>query len=852
MSSELAIDRVLTALEAQGARYRKQANGNYSARCPHHEGKGETSLSVRQIEGCALVNCFAGCSPSDVVSSLGLTLADLFDDRREQSYSYTDASGRVTRTVYRAPDKRFRQSGDTKRVDLYRLPKVIEAVRSGRKIYLVEGEQDVHTLESLGEVATTAPMGGGNFGKVDVSPLKQATVIAIADNDATGQKWAESVYTRLGGYAKSLTWQRARVGKDVTDHVMRGHHLGDLVVTGVPGTGPWGKPVPLGWRPSRLPDFPVDCLPPTYRDYVVALAESTQTPADIPGTVVLGSIAVAVGGKATVRPHGDWVEPVNLWVVPVAPPASRKSAVIAAATQPLREAETQLGAEQADEIRDAEIRHKVLTSRAEKAKDVAVKQGDETSIQLAIDAAKEAEQATPKPYPRLIVQDATPEVLISRMVDQEGRIAGISAEAGIFDSLSGRYQKEKFLDHLLSSHAGDQILVDRQTREPERIDHPALTLIACMQPYAVKEMVSREDYAGRGLLARVLWSIAKDNVGFRDVEPNPVPRTVKDAYTTDLRELTVGLAKRTEVTQLTLDTEAKALIVDFHRRLEMQLRPNERLGSSLLRGWGGKGHGVAARLAGCLHVARHGLTRTVIDADTMSRAVRLASYFTGHAITALGGGDGDLRSKEIRSVLETLIKKIVGDRKGRTFTSRELQRALPRPYRNDSESVANVLDVLMDGGWVRQSKAKGQLELHPQALEFLDAGDSGDNGDKDPAIAGQNARPMSPETVTRGDTSGNDTGKTSILSPHVTKGGDTSIDNLSSDNASPDSAVISVTTSSHSGNDVVDHGHAPTSVSRDNLWSDDPEWAELLATAPDSAGDNQDVPDDAEWLEWSA
>ena len=37
---------------------------------------------------------------------------------------------------------------------------------------LPQGEKDVHAIESLGEVATTAPQGADNFAKVDVSPLQ--------------------------------------------------------------------------------------------------------------------------------------------------------------------------------------------------------------------------------------------------------------------------------------------------------------------------------------------------------------------------------------------------------------------------------------------------------------------------------------------------------------------------------------------------------------------------------------------------------------------------------------------------------------------------------------------------------
>jgi hypothetical protein len=73
-------------------------------------------------------------------------------------------------------------------------PKVVEAVAAGQTVYLVEGEKDVHTLESIGLVATTAPMGADNFHKVDIFPLINANIIAIRDQDEGGQKWAQQVW----------------------------------------------------------------------------------------------------------------------------------------------------------------------------------------------------------------------------------------------------------------------------------------------------------------------------------------------------------------------------------------------------------------------------------------------------------------------------------------------------------------------------------------------------------------------------------------------------------------------------------------------------------------------------------
>lgn len=224
-----AIDRVLDALRAQGGRLHEsaQTRGRWVAQCPAHEDN-QPSLSIRQVEGQALLRCHAGCDTPDVVAELGLTMRDLFDEPRGATYRYTDAAGNPTRSVHRSPDKRFVQSGDKRLVQLYRLPKVIEAAEKGEIIYLVEGEKDVHAIEAAGGVATTAPMGADNFGKVDVSPLKGAHVIAIVDRDAAGQAWVLEVERRLTAYVSQLQLVEARDGKDAADHLVSGHGLDDF------------------------------------------------------------------------------------------------------------------------------------------------------------------------------------------------------------------------------------------------------------------------------------------------------------------------------------------------------------------------------------------------------------------------------------------------------------------------------------------------------------------------------------------------------------------------------------------------------------------------------------------------
>jgi 5S rRNA maturation endonuclease (ribonuclease M5) len=216
-----AFDRVLAALDQAGRRYKHDKPNHVQASCPgpiHKNGDRNPSLSVTAIEGQVLMHCQSGDPIEVVLDALGLATQDLFDDRRGAQYHYDDG-----RRVYRSPDKRFTQKGNTngQRSTLYRLKAVQQAVQHNRLVFLVEGEKDVHSLESIGEVATTAPMGAANIDKCDLTPLHGGQVIAIVDRDESGEGWARYIRTQLASKAQ-IDFAQARIGKDVSDHVAAG------------------------------------------------------------------------------------------------------------------------------------------------------------------------------------------------------------------------------------------------------------------------------------------------------------------------------------------------------------------------------------------------------------------------------------------------------------------------------------------------------------------------------------------------------------------------------------------------------------------------------------------------------
>lgn len=222
-----AFDRVCAALEAHQGSLPAHSATKARALCPAH-GDLNPSLQVTAIEGSVLLYCHAGCDIGEVLDALGLAKRDLYEHTSGARYEYLDAGGRVSRVVTRTPDRQFSQEGGRSDSQLFRLPQVLAAVVLKEVVYLVEGEKDVLALETLGVTATTAPMGATSFHRVDASPLRGATVVAVVDRDDAGARWALQVQRRLREVGATVRFVQGASGKDSADHVAAGLGVDDF------------------------------------------------------------------------------------------------------------------------------------------------------------------------------------------------------------------------------------------------------------------------------------------------------------------------------------------------------------------------------------------------------------------------------------------------------------------------------------------------------------------------------------------------------------------------------------------------------------------------------------------------
>lgn len=254
--------------------------------------------------------------------------------------------------------------------------------------------------------------------------------------------------------------------------------------------------------------------------------------------------------------------------------------------------------------------------------------------------------------PQLLADDTTAETVTSRMAEQGGRIAVMSAEGDIFDIIAGRYSGKPNMGGFLKGHAGDRLKVDRQTRE-EYIEHPALTMGLCVQPQVLDDIGQQDGFKGRGLLGRFLYSVPESLVGRRKIEPDPIPDQVMETYRRHVLDLTLFLAEWSDPAVIQLAPEAVTALKGFQARVEPMLEARGGI-MGQIGDWGGKLVGAAARMAALLHLAEHltkGHTVPVAEA-TMRDAIALAEYFISHSLAAFDSMGADRIAERARTVLE--------------------------------------------------------------------------------------------------------------------------------------------------------------------------------------------------------
>ena len=462
----------------------------------------------------------------------------------------------------------------------------------------------------------------------------------------------------------------------------------------------WDEIIPLD--DVNLPTFPIDALPDALKDYVVDVAESTQTPIDMAGVASLALMSIAMQPRYKVVGKADWEEQLSLYCMIVAEPSDRKSAVFNQIIKVIQSFEADYNERHSIDFLKSQEEHASLEKRYKKAtKDY--ENGKITKDEYDEAFSKFSSHKVIKPI-SLTLDDVTSESLTNEIESQDGCIALVSSEGGIFDILSGSYTNFPNIDIFLKGYSGDFIKVSRIGRPSLYVKNPRLTILLTVQPKVLENVVNNCTFTGRGLSARFLYSVPKSLVGSRRFETKPIDFDNKKRFSDLIHEILNE--PRTITKFISLSDDAYSLLKDYYESFESRLVTDLKE----IGGWAGKLVGNILRISALITRARNvrydaflytpstdDSAEWMVQKEDMENAIRLGDYFLEHARYAFNFMDDSTIKKQALNFLEKLKASKVNE-----ISFRDACRTTK--FMNKKDKATAVITLLVDNGYLREKQ----------------------------------------------------------------------------------------------------------------------------------------------------
>ena len=460
----------------------------------------------------------------------------------------------------------------------------------------------------------------------------------------------------------------------------------------------WDEIIPLD--DANLPAFPIDALPDALRNYVLDVAESTQTPIDMAGVASLALMSIAMQPRYKVVGKADWEEQLSLYCMIVAEPSDRKSAVFNQIIKVIQSFEADYNERHSIDVLKSQEEHSSLEKHYKKAtKDY--ENGKITKDEYDEAFSKYSSHKVINPI-SLTLDDVTSESLTNEIESQDGCIALVSSEGGIFDILSGSYTNFPNIDIFLKGYSGDFIKVSRIGRPSLYVKNPRLTILLTVQPKVLENVVNNGTFTGRGLSARFLYSVPKSLVGSRRFETKPIDFDNKKRFSDLIHEILNE--PRTVTKFISLSDDAYSLLKDYYESFESRLITDLKE----IGGWAGKLVGNILRISALITRARNvkydaflytpstdDSAEWMVQKEDMENAIRLGDYFLEHARYAFDFMDDSTIKKQALNFLEKLKVSKVNE-----ISFRDACRTTK--FMNKKDKATAVITLLVDNGYLRE------------------------------------------------------------------------------------------------------------------------------------------------------
>ena len=452
---------------------------------------------------------------------------------------------------------------------------------------------------------------------------------------------------------------------------------------------------PLDGPQTPLPMFPTHCLPAWMMEQVEDVSAALQTPPALAALFGLGVLSTAAAERAVVHVSGRWFEPIHLYTCAILPPGAGKSPVFREMMEPVKRVEIRMDeGTRAERAGIAEDRKFLEAQLAVKRSAAAQKSGldQDNARDEARRIAVELDALPAAADPMLRIDDFTPEMVAITMAANNGRIAVLSDEGGVFSTIAGRYGSgTQSLDIWLKPYSGTEIRISRVGRPGILLRRTALTISIAVQPGVFTSVMGGKsgDADASGLLSRFMWAVPESNIGYRDhLNAPPMTASVSARYTEAMLRV-FDMPARTDDDgdtrhPLRMSAEGAAMLLAMKQTCEPQMRPGGELDD--LISYVQKLDGRAARIAGLLHLAEHAdhpaPWTLEISPEITARAIEIIYWSLPHAraafaLTCANVDDPFLHERRVLramadaddTIKHAAIDKLARKGQGRTWTA---------------------------------------------------------------------------------------------------------------------------------------------------------------------------------------
>ncbi|TWT10707.1 DUF3987 domain-containing protein [Reyranella sp. CPCC 100927] len=438
-----------------------------------------------------------------------------------------------------------------------------------------------------------------------------------------------------------------------------------------------------------LPAFPLDVLPPMWRDWCRDAAQGANAPVDYTALSLLTVAAGLTGGTRRISPAPAWREPCVLWAALVGGPGSGKTRGMQAALDLVRALQQRLGYVDGDAWR----RHAAAREGARVVTSLWRRDLRNMVIARSVELDPLPDDAIEPPPPgRLIVEDPRLRAVAAAV---HGNPHGVLLAPGALDGWLARTARQ-------TAHVERHHWHRAWSAEPWTISHrqllqievpAAVSLLGTLRPDALPQARAGDD---DGTIGRCLF-VCPSRPALQPLSA-PTARRSDDAI-----DALARLQALAAVRDVPLGAAALDVFDTFRRMHDRRLDDLEGREAA----WWSEGAGMVLRLAGVLTFLNWSAEPpdtaepVLVSAAALRAAAGLwRDYLWPHACNAFGAAEASERRRHADKVVRWLATHPVHD------VSREQIRREVLSQAVDAGGTDAIIALLVQQGWLRPVDCK--------------------------------------------------------------------------------------------------------------------------------------------------